>query len=131
MSDSLAVESSVTEVPRRVVQRRTEQLDEVDLNDFFLLRLPAEELPSFSKIEIAGELRRGICRETPSEVGWVMSWASRGRGIGLVPAMLLHRPRCAGSIGRDELARRADQFAAGRWQSSSIRFDKPQQESPG
>ena len=33
----------------------------------------------------------------------------------LVPMTLLHRPRCAGSIGRDELARRADQFAAGRW----------------
>ena len=50
MSRQLAVESRVTEVPRRAVQKRTppstfpegswEQLDEVDLTDFSLLRLP-------------------------------------------------------------------------------------------
>ena len=29
--------------------------------------------------------------------------------------MLLHRPRGTGSLSRDELARRADLFAEGRW----------------
>ena len=33
----------------------------------------------------------------------------------LVPVLLLHKPSGTGSIGRDELAKRADDFAAGRW----------------
>ena len=35
--------------------------------------------------------------------------------FGLVPAMLLHRPRGTGSVGRDELAQRADEFASGHF----------------
>ena len=33
----------------------------------------------------------------------------------LIPLMLLHRPRGTGSLGRDELARRVELFAEGRW----------------
>ena len=33
------------------------------------------------------------------------------KAFGLVPLLLLHRPRGCGSIGRDELALRADRFA--------------------
>ena len=33
----------------------------------------------------------------------------------LVPVLLLHKPSGTGSIGRDELAKRADDFVAGRW----------------
>ena len=36
-------------------------------------------------------------------------------GFGLIPMMLLHRPRGTGSVGREELARRADGFAHGRF----------------
>ena len=35
--------------------------------------------------------------------------------FGLVPVMLLHRPRGTGSVGKDELMSRADNFARGRW----------------
>ena len=35
--------------------------------------------------------------------------------FGLVLLMLLHRPRGSGSVGRDELAQRADDFAQGHW----------------
>ena len=33
----------------------------------------------------------------------------------LLPLMLLHRPRAVGSLGRDELARRVDEFTQGSW----------------
>ena len=33
----------------------------------------------------------------------------------MVPILLLHKPRGTGSVGRDELARRADDLAVGRW----------------
>ena len=35
--------------------------------------------------------------------------------FGLVPIMLLHRPRHTGSVGWDELRHRADEFFRGRW----------------
>ena len=38
-----------------------------------------------------------------------------GRHSGSSPMMLLHRPRGTGSVGREELARRADDFAHGRF----------------
>ena len=41
------------------------------------------------------------------------SWA--WKLFGLVPIMLLHRPGHTGSVGRDELFHRADEFVKGRW----------------
>ena len=35
--------------------------------------------------------------------------------FGLIPIMLMHRPRGTGAVGRDELAQRADDFARGQW----------------
>ena len=35
--------------------------------------------------------------------------------FGLVPVMLSHRPRGTGSVGKDEVMSRADNFARGRW----------------
>ena len=35
----------------------------------------------------------------------------------MIPAMLLHRPRGSGSFGRNELVRRTDDFAQGKWQA--------------
>ena len=64
--------------------------------------------------EIAREFRRPLQRDTGRSR---LELVGRVEGMEVVrscAAMLLHRPRCAGSIGRDELARRADQFAAGR-----------------
>ena len=133
MSRQVAVESSVTDMPRRVVQRRTPfstfpegLLGAAGRGQFDLFLLAAfvhvEELPSFSEIKIAGELRRGLCRETPGE-GLVMSW--RGRGSCSVTGQDVLVPSGEMSL-RDVLinSRREDG-------QSSIRFDKPQQESPG
>ena len=35
--------------------------------------------------------------------------------FGLIPMLLLHRPRHSGTVGRDELDQRADDFARGSW----------------
>ena len=35
--------------------------------------------------------------------------------FGLVPIVLLHKPKHGGTVGRDELAQRADDFSRGRW----------------
>ena len=52
--------------------------------DWFLLVAfaHAEKLPSFFEIEIAGEFRRGLCRETQGEVGWW--WVGRVEGVEVV-----------------------------------------------
>ena len=47
-------------------------------------------------------------------------WVAEERAwklLGLVRVMLLHRPRHTGSVGRDELAKRADDFRRGKWTS--------------
>ena len=126
-SRQLAVPHHVTEVSRRVVHRGTspstfpegswEQLDQVDLTDFFLLRLAMlKSCPHFLRARLRESFgtalaERHRAKSVGDEVGESRAW----KLFGLVPAMLLHQPRCAGIIGRDELARRADQFAAGRW----------------
>ena len=56
-------------------------------------------------------------RTLQSKVGWghcgreERAW----KASGLVPLLLLHRPRGCGSLGRDELALRADRFVRGQW----------------
>ena len=127
MSRQVAVPLHVTEVPRRVVQRRTppstfpegsrEQLDQVDLTDFFLLRLPMlKSCPHFLRTRLRESFGVALAeRHRAKSVGDEMGESRAWKLFGLVPAMLWYRPRCAGSIGRDDLARRADQFAAGRW----------------
>ena len=44
-------------------------------------------------------------------VGEARAW----KLFGHVPMMLLHRPKHTGSVERDELAQRADDFARGKW----------------
>ena len=112
---------------RRVVQRRTppstfpegswEQLDEVDLTDFFLLRQPMlKSCPHFMRVRFRQSFGAVLAeRQRAKSVGDELGESRAWKLFDLVPMTLLHRPRCAGSIGRDELARRADQFAAGRW----------------
>ena len=50
------------------------------------------------------------------EAGEAVAKTRAWKLFGMIPAMLLHRPRGSGSIGRHELIRRADVFAQGRWQ---------------
>ena len=53
--------------------------------------------------------------------------------FGLIPMMLLHRPRGSGSVGRDELCKRADEFARGHWMEliQSARNSHRTPSSPG
>ena len=90
-------------------------LDEVELDDWFAVRVPTLILPHF----LRGRLRhcfaialREQCRaKIEGDAAEVRAW----KLFGWVPMMLLHRPRHAGSIGRDELAKRADDIAQGHW----------------
>ena len=86
MSRQLAVESRVTEMPRRAVQRRTpsstfpkgswEQLDEVDLTDFFLLRLSMlKSCSHFLKSRLRESFGAALA-ENSGRSRLVMSWAS-------------------------------------------------------
>ena len=50
------------------------------------------------------------------EVGWRQGWRRASlEAFGLAPAMLLHKPKGVGSIGRVELMERANKFARGQW----------------
>ena len=49
------------------------------------------------------------------QVGDIQAEERAWKVFGLVRMMLMHRPRGTGSVGRDELSKRADGFARGRW----------------
>ena len=93
------------------------ELDSVDLKQFFTKRPPMlKRCPYF----LRGRLRqcfaialreRYRARQEQDAVAEERAW----KLFGLVPAMLLHRPRGTGSGGRDELAQRADEFASGHF----------------
>ena len=92
-------------------------VDEVELDDWFALRVPTlRSCPHF----LRGRLRHCFAialREQRrakiegDEAAEVRAW----KLFGLVPMMLLHRPKPTGSIGRDELAIRAEDIAKGHW----------------
>ena len=98
----------LTDVP----QDSWAQLDDVDLEVEFLRRVPMlKSCPHF----LRGRFRHALhitlqerCRAklVGDTVGEERAW----KAFGLVPAMMLHRPRGVGSIGRDELVEKADKF---------------------
>ena len=104
-------------VPTDVPQDSWAQLDDVDLEVEFLRRVPMlKSCPHF----LRGRFRHGLhitlqerCRAklVGDTVGEERAW----KAFGLVPAMMLHRPRGVGSIRRDELVERADKFSRGQW----------------
>ena len=104
-------------IPPVVPSESWEQLDEVDLYERFLGRVSMlKSCPYFFR----GRLRqcwtvalreRQRARQAHDTVGEERAW----KLFGLIPLMLLHRPRGSGSLGRDELAKRADDFARGNW----------------
>ena len=117
MSRQLAVPPHVTEVPRRVVQRRTpptrfpegswEQLDQVDLIDFFLLRLPLlKSCPHFLRARLRESF--GVALAETGRSLLVTRWASRGHGSCSVLCQQDVR------VQSGEMSLR-DVFAAGRW----------------
>ena len=54
---------------------------------------------------------RQRARQAHDTVGKERAW----KLFGLIPMMLLHQTRGSGSLGRDELATRADVFSRGHW----------------
>ena len=98
-------------------QRVVGKLDEVNLEEWFLRRVPTlKKCPHFMR----GRLRHCFAvalRERYRAKGAQDSRAEKRawKLFGLVPVMLLHRPRGTRSIGKDELVSRADDFVRGRW----------------
>ena len=92
------------EVPPTLPEGTWEQMDHVDLQETFLLRIPMlKSCPHF----LRGRLRecfritlRERCRA--KAVGDIVAEEREWKAFGLVPTMLLNRPRGWGSIGRDE-----------------------------
>ena len=109
--------TATSAIPPVVPPESWEQLDEVDQSEWFLARIPMlKSCPHF----LRGRLRqcwavalreRHRARQVHDNAAEERAW----KLFGLVPVMLLHRPRGSGSVGRDELAQRADDFARGHW----------------
>ena len=103
-------------LPTQVPSDSWLELDSVDLKQFFTKRPPMlKRCPHF----LRGRLRqcfaialreRYRARQEQDPVAEERAWK-----LLLVPAMLLHWPRGTGSVGRDELAQRADEFASGQF----------------
>ena len=110
-------------------------LDQLDLGDVFSQRIPTLKFcPHF----LRGRLRFSFSfalreRHRAREVGDVLAETRAWKLFGLIPMMLLHRPRGSGSVGRDELCKRADEFARGHWMDliQSARNSHRTPSSPG
>ena len=96
-----------------VTTESCEHLDEVDLSKRFLARvLMLKSCPYFFQGRLrqcwAVALRdRHRARQAHDTVAEESAW----KLFRTIPLMLLHRPRGSGSVGRDELAKGADDFA--------------------
>ena len=94
-----------------------QQLDSVNLSEVFLQRIPMlKSCPRFLRGRLRfsfGVALRERCRAKLNRdpVAELRAW----KLFGLVPIVLLHRPKHGGTVGRDELAQRADDFSVGRW----------------
>ena len=104
-------------IPPVVPSESWEQLDEVDLYERFLGRVSMlKSCPYFfwgrlHQCWTVALHERQRARQAHDTVGEERAW----KLFALIPLMLLHRPRGSGSLGRDELAKRADDFARGHW----------------
>ena len=119
---AVRVPEVVPPVPRRRRQTKITaeswaQLDLVDLSEVFLERIPMlKTCPRF----LRGRLRFSFAivlreRHRAKLEGDMVGANKAWKLFGLVPILLLSRPAHTGSVGRDELAKRADEFAQGGW----------------
>ena len=91
-----------------------EQSDSVDLSERLLRREPTlKSCPCF----LRGRLRQcwGFALRERCRAKLVDAEVRAWNLFCLVPMMILCRPRSVGSVGRDELAKRIDDFEDGRW----------------
>ena len=127
--------SRVCPIPAVLPTGSWEQLDEVDLSEWFGTRVSMLKICPFF---FRGRLRqcfsvalreRHRTRQAEDTLAEKRAW----KLFGLIPMMMLHRPRGAGAVGRDELAQRADDFARGKWtemlQDASQMIVKPHLET--
>ena len=106
-----------TAIPAEVPRESWEQMDQINMEEVFLRRVPMlKSVPHFMR----GRFRHNLtvtlqerCRAklVGDRVGEERAW----KAFGLAPAMLLHKPKGVGSIGRVELLERANKFARGQW----------------
>ena len=104
-------------VPPMLPEGTWEQLDQVDVAETCLMRVPMlKSCPYF----LRGRLRecfamtlreRYRAKTVHDSVGEDRAW----KAFALVPMMLLNKPKGWGSVGRDELALRVDRFLRGEW----------------
>ena len=94
------------------------QFDQLNLEDCFLTKVPTlRKCPHFLRgrlREVFSFVLRERCRaKMENDVeGEVRAW----KLFGLIPAMLLHRPKGVGSVGRAELVHRFNDFQQGHWE---------------
>ena len=106
-----------TGIPSEVPRTSWDVVDEVNLEEVFLSRTPMlRSCPAF----LRGRFRHSLCvalreRCRAKLVGDTVAEERAWKVFGLVPAMLLHRPRGCGRVGKEELVERANIFGRGQW----------------
>ena len=106
-----------SEVPIEVPSGSWVLMDQVDLEEEFLRRTPMlKSCPHF----LRGRFRHCVsvtlqerCRA--KLVGDTLGEERAWKAFGLVPHMLLHKPKGAGNVGKQELMERANKFAREDW----------------
>ena len=106
-----------SEVPIEVPSGSWVSMDQVDLEEELLRRTPMlKSCPHF----LRGRFRHCLsvtlqerCRA--KLVGDTLGEERAWKAFGLIPHMLLHKPKGAGNVGKQELMERANKFARGDW----------------
>ena len=89
----------------------------MNLEEVFLSRTPMlKSCPGF----LRGRFRHCFCvasreRYRAKLAGDAVAEERAWKLFGLIPVMLLHRPQGCGSVGKQELAERANKFGRGQW----------------
>ena len=98
-------------------------LDMLDLGDVFSQRIHTlQSCPHFLRGRLQFSFSFALReRHRAREVGDVLAETRAWKMFGLIPMMLLHRPKGSGSVRIDELRKRADQFTRGHWMELIMR----------
>ena len=99
-----------TGVPSEVPSTSWEGMDDVNLEGFLVQKpwFSSRTFPPLFLCGFAGKVQRKMAGDAVAEErAWKL--------FGLIPVVLLHRPQGCGSVGKQELAERANKFGRGRW----------------
>ena len=97
----IATRRTASAVPSEVLGRCREQLDQVNLAEWFLKRIPMlKTFPHFSR-KVAAVFCCGSQGKVQSKtIGNIQAEECAWKVFGLIPMMLMHRPRGTGLVGR-------------------------------